>query len=174
MSGRKVGVDQLPFAGGSHRQRAHARQRSTDRLPRTLLRSIDLYTWPHLRLVGKPVKANSKEVAANTHRHRDARRRKTKRKGRIACFASIASLVATVVCALSVVTSQHKARDRLFQALESEQERADQLDIEFDQLSTIQLSTWATSRGSRRSPVKTPRCTEPAKVIVVSAGEAAR
>ena len=52
-------------------------------------------------------------------------------------------LVLAVVCALSVVTSQHKAR-RLFQALESEQERADQLDIEFDQLQ-IELSTWATS-----------------------------
>ncbi len=83
-------------------------------------------------------------------------------------------LVVAVVCALSVVTSQHKAR-RLFQALESEQERADQLDIEFDQLQ-IELSTWATSPriekiAREKLKMRTP---EPAKVIVVSAGEAAR
>ena len=52
-------------------------------------------------------------------------------------------LIVAVVCALSVVTSQHKAR-RLFQALESEQERAEHLDVEFDQLQ-LELSTWATS-----------------------------
>ena len=83
-------------------------------------------------------------------------------------------LVLAVVCALSVVTSQHKAR-RLFQALESEQERADHLDIEFDQLQ-IELSTWATSPriekiAREKLKMRTP---EPAKVIVVSAGEAAR
>lgn len=47
-----------------------------------------------------------------------------------------------VFCALGVVTSQHKAR-RLFQALEAEQERAKQLDVEFGQLQ-LELSTWAT------------------------------
>jgi cell division protein FtsL len=52
-------------------------------------------------------------------------------------------LLAVVVCALSVVTSQHKAR-KLFQALESEQDRARQLDVEFGQLQ-LELSTWATS-----------------------------
>jgi len=83
-------------------------------------------------------------------------------------------LLVVVLCALSVVTSQHKAR-RLFQALESEQERADQLDIEFDQLQ-IELSTWATSPriekiAREKLKMRTP---EPAKVIVVSAGEAAR
>ena len=83
-------------------------------------------------------------------------------------------LVLAVVCALSVVTSQHKAR-RLFQALESEQERADQLDIEFDQLQ-IELSTWATSPriekiAREKLKMRTP---EPAKVIVVSAGGAPR
>ena len=83
-------------------------------------------------------------------------------------------LLVAVVCALSVVTSQHKAR-RLFQALESEQERADQLDIEFDQLQ-IELSTWATSPriekiAREKLKMRTP---EPTKVIVVSAGEAAR
>ena len=83
-------------------------------------------------------------------------------------------LLVAVVCALSVVTSQHKAR-RLFQALESEQERADQLDVEFDQLQ-IELSTWATSPriekiAREKLKMRTP---EPAKVIVVSAGEVSR
>ena len=83
-------------------------------------------------------------------------------------------LLVAVVCALSVVTSQHKAR-RLFQALESEQERADQLDVEFDQLQ-IELSTWATSPriekiAREKLKMRTP---EPAKVIVVGASEAAR
>ncbi len=52
-------------------------------------------------------------------------------------------LLAAVVCALSVVTSQHKAR-KLFQALESEQDRAKQLDVEYGQLQ-LELSTWASS-----------------------------
>ncbi len=52
-------------------------------------------------------------------------------------------LLAAVFCALGIVTSQHKAR-KLFQSLENEQQRAKQLDIEFDQLQ-IELSTWATS-----------------------------
>ena len=56
---------------------------------------------------------------------------------------NILLLLAAVLCALSVVTSQHKAR-KLFQAMESEQERAKQLDVEYDQLQ-IELSTWATS-----------------------------
>lgn len=51
-------------------------------------------------------------------------------------------LLAVVVCALGVVTSQHKAR-KLFQGLEAEQERARQLDVEFGQLQ-LELSTWAT------------------------------
>ena len=52
-------------------------------------------------------------------------------------------LLLAVLCSLSVVTSQHKAR-KLFQALESEQDRAKQLDVEFGQLQ-LELSTWATS-----------------------------
>lgn len=56
---------------------------------------------------------------------------------------NIILLFAAVLCALSVVTSQHKAR-KLFQAMEGEQERARQLDIEYDQLQ-LELSTWATS-----------------------------
>lgn len=51
-------------------------------------------------------------------------------------------LLVVVICALGVVTSQHKAR-KLFQELEGEQERARQLDIEYGQLQ-LEMSTWAT------------------------------
>jgi cell division protein FtsL len=51
-------------------------------------------------------------------------------------------LLIVVICALGVVTSQHKAR-KLFQELENEQERAKQLDVEYGQLQ-LELSTWAT------------------------------
>ncbi|HJW25595.1 MAG TPA: cell division protein FtsL [Rhodocyclaceae bacterium] len=51
-------------------------------------------------------------------------------------------LLVAVICALGVVTSQHKAR-KLFQDLEGEQERARQLDVEYGQLQ-LELSTWAT------------------------------
>ena len=51
-------------------------------------------------------------------------------------------LLAAVVCALGVVTSQHRAR-KLFQELEAEQERVRQLDVEFGQLQ-LEMSTWAT------------------------------
>lgn len=51
-------------------------------------------------------------------------------------------LLIVVVCALGVVTSQHRAR-KLFQGLEAEQEHARQLDVEYGQLQ-IELSTWAT------------------------------
>ena len=46
-----------------------------------------------------------------------------------------------VLCALGLVTAQHQAR-KLFIALESEQEAARQLDVEWDQLQLDQ-STWA-------------------------------
>lgn len=51
-------------------------------------------------------------------------------------------LLVAVMCALGTVTSQHKAR-KLFQAVEAEQERARQLEVEYDQLQ-LELSTWAT------------------------------
>jgi cell division protein FtsL len=52
-------------------------------------------------------------------------------------------LLAVVICSLAVVTSQHKAR-KIFQALEAEQERARQLEVEFGQLQ-LELSTWGTA-----------------------------
>lgn len=51
-------------------------------------------------------------------------------------------LLVVVFCALAVVTAQHRGR-KLFQALEAEQEKVRQLDIEFGQLQ-IEMSTWAT------------------------------
>ncbi|QRM20689.1 cell division protein FtsL [Dechloromonas sp. TW-R-39-2] len=55
---------------------------------------------------------------------------------------NMALLLIVVICALGVVTSQHRAR-KLFQDLEGEQERARQLDVEYGQLQ-LELSTWAT------------------------------
>ena len=46
-----------------------------------------------------------------------------------------------LLCALAVVTSQHEAR-RLFVALQDEQDRGRELEIEFGQLQ-LEQSTWA-------------------------------
>lgn len=83
-------------------------------------------------------------------------------------------LLAAVFCALGVITSQHKAR-KLFQALEAEQERAKQLDVEFGQLQ-IELSTWATSPriekvAREKLKMRTP---EPARVLTAAAGGASQ
>ncbi len=51
-------------------------------------------------------------------------------------------LVAVVLCALSVVTSQHKAR-KLFIELQKEKELAQQMEVEWGQLQ-LEQSTWAT------------------------------
>ncbi len=50
-------------------------------------------------------------------------------------------LAVLVVCALSVVTSQHRAR-KLYVELQREQELAKQLEIEWGQLQ-LEQSTWA-------------------------------
>jgi len=49
--------------------------------------------------------------------------------------------VAVVLCALSVVTSQHKAR-KLFIELQKEKAQAQQMDVEWGQLQ-LEQSTWA-------------------------------
>lgn len=51
-------------------------------------------------------------------------------------------LLAVVMCALSVVTSQHKAR-KLYIELQKEKEQAQQMEVEWGQLQ-LELSTWAT------------------------------
>ncbi len=81
-------------------------------------------------------------------------------------------LLAILVCSLSVVTSQHKAR-KLFQALEAEQERARQLEVEFGQLQ-LELSTWATSpriEKIAREKLKM-RAPDMEKIIMASPGGA--
>ena len=50
-------------------------------------------------------------------------------------------LAIVVVCALSVVTSQHKSR-KLYVELQKEQELAKQLEVEWGQLQ-LEQSTWA-------------------------------
>jgi cell division protein FtsL len=50
-------------------------------------------------------------------------------------------LAVLVACALSVVTSQHKAR-KLYVELQKEQELAKKLDVEWGQLQ-LEQSTWA-------------------------------
>lgn len=50
-------------------------------------------------------------------------------------------LMIVVLCALAVVTAQHRGR-KLFQALEAEQEKVRQLEVEYGQLQ-IEMSTWA-------------------------------
>ncbi|MGC2166869.1 MAG: cell division protein FtsL [Gallionella sp.] len=54
---------------------------------------------------------------------------------------NIMLLVALVICALSAVSSQHKAR-RLYLELQKEKDNAQQMDIEWGQLQ-LELSTWA-------------------------------
>ncbi len=54
---------------------------------------------------------------------------------------NLALLVVLTVCALGLVTSQHRAR-KLFAELEREQERARALDVEYGQLQ-LEQSTWA-------------------------------
>jgi cell division protein FtsL len=50
-------------------------------------------------------------------------------------------LAIAVVCALAVVTSQHKAR-KLYVELQKEQERGKQFEVEWGQLQ-LEQSTWA-------------------------------
>ena len=79
-------------------------------------------------------------------------------------------LVAILMCALGVVTSQHKARS-LFQAIEAEQERERHLEVEFGQLQ-LELSTWATSpriEKIAREKLKM-RVPEPARILTAAPG----
>lgn len=51
-------------------------------------------------------------------------------------------LVAVVLCAVSVVTSQYQAR-KLFVELQKDKDQAQQMDVEWGQLQ-LEQSTWAT------------------------------
>jgi cell division protein FtsL len=61
-------------------------------------------------------------------------------------------LVAVVLCALSVVTSQHKAR-KLFIELQQEKKQAQKMDVEWGQLQ-LEQSTWATPARVEQVAVK--------------------
>ncbi len=54
---------------------------------------------------------------------------------------NVVLLAAVVICALSVVTSQHKAR-KLYIELQKQKELAQQMDVEWGQLQ-LEQSTWA-------------------------------
>ncbi|MGA8048997.1 MAG: cell division protein FtsL [Burkholderiales bacterium] len=77
-------------------------------------------------------------------------------------------LLVLVVCALGLVTSQHKAR-KLFSELEHEEGRARQLDVEYGQLQ-LEASTWGLhsrvekiARDTLKMHVPDPR-----RVVVVT------
>ena len=81
-------------------------------------------------------------------------------------------LAILVVCALSVVTSQHKAR-KLYVELQKEQELAKQLEVEWGQLQ-LEQSTWAMHAriekiASGKLMMRVPPAT---RVQVVTPGEA--
>ncbi|MEJ5211312.1 MAG: cell division protein FtsL [Burkholderiales bacterium] len=76
-------------------------------------------------------------------------------------------LAVVVVCALGVVTSQHKAR-QLYAELQHAEEAAKQMNTEFGQLQ-LEQSTWAMHAriekiASERLQMKVP---EPARIHVV-------
>jgi cell division protein FtsL len=86
-------------------------------------------------------------------------------------------LLVLVVCALGLVTSQHKSR-KLFSELEREQERSRALEVEFGQLQ-LEASTWglhsrvekiATGRLGMRAPDPRRVRMVDAKVESVAAG----
>jgi cell division protein FtsL len=86
---------------------------------------------------------------------------------------NLALLAILVACALSVVTSQHKAR-KLYVELQREEELAKQLDVELGQLQ-LEQSTWAMHArvekiASQRLMMRVP----PAARVQVVVPEAAR
>ena len=82
-------------------------------------------------------------------------------------------LLVLVVCALGLVTSQHKAR-KLFTDLEREQARARELDIEYGRLQ-LEASTWGLHARVEKVATGTlgMRIPDPRRVRVVER-EAAR
>ena len=82
-------------------------------------------------------------------------------------------LLVLVVCALGLVTSQHKAR-KLFTDLEREQARARELDVEYGRLQ-LEASTWGLHARVEKVATGTlgMRVPDPRRVRVVER-EAAR
>ena len=77
-------------------------------------------------------------------------------------------LLVVVVCALSVVTSQHKAR-KLFSDLDREQQRERQLDIVYGQLQ-LEASTWSLHARVNKIAAGTlgMHVPDPRRVVVVA------
>ena len=94
-------------------------------------------------LVGKMQRPGADEVAANPRARSAVMRIAERTAERAALIArlNLILLAILVACALSVVTSQHKAR-KLYVELQKEQELAKQLEIEWGQLQ-LEQSTWA-------------------------------
>ena len=77
-------------------------------------------------------------------------------------------LAVVIVCALAVITSQHRAR-RLFSELEGAQATATKLNEEWTQLQ-LEQGTWATNKrvesvALRRLGMRTP---DPATTVVIT------
>lgn len=83
-------------------------------------------------------------------------------------------LLVLIVCALGLVTSQHKSR-KLFSELEREQERARALEVEFGQLQ-LESSTWGLHSRVEKIAAGTlrMRAPDPRRVRMVEPGVAAR
>ena len=81
-------------------------------------------------------------------------------------------LLVLVVCALGLVTSQHKSR-KLFSELEREQERSRALDVEFGQLQ-LEASTWGLHSRVEKIAVGTlgMRAPDPRRVRMVAVQKA--
>ena len=76
-------------------------------------------------------------------------------------------LAVLVVCALALVSSQHKAR-KLFVELQKQQELAKQLDVEWGQLQ-LEQSTWAMHGRVEKIAIQklNMRVPQPARIQVV-------
>lgn len=76
-------------------------------------------------------------------------------------------LAVLVVCALALVSSQHKAR-KLFVELQRQQELAKQLDVEWGQLQ-LEQSTWAMHGRVEKIAIQklNMRVPQPARIQVV-------
>lgn len=76
-------------------------------------------------------------------------------------------LVAAIVCALGVITSQHRAR-KVFAELDAEQAQAKRLDDEFTQLQ-LEQGTWATHKRVQAlaSSQLGMRFADPASTVIV-------
>ena len=91
--------------------------------------------------------------------------------------ANLLLLLVVVVCALSVVTSQHKAR-KLFAELQKEKGLAQQMDVEWGQLQ-LEQSTWAMPArveqvASRKLHMQMPKPGQVRYVRIEPAGGIAR